>query len=290
MDWQIRIALIIVGAAVIAFIIYDFNRRKKDQIQKQRLIEKMRSSADQIDNLGFDYTGVGNVRKSSEKFTAGDSILNHDTSEHEQLNQSSELSYQQPDGNDAVVDDFRVKQSTKIKPQKNKLSPTEQLDLGVIDKQSVEVDLNKNPDLVFSLILKAKEGETFKGGDFLPILLSQGLRHGDMGIFHRHHGQVGKKPVVLYSVANAINPGTFDIKNIQTFATPAFAFFMTVPGPIDPMMAYEGMVKTIKLLKKELGGQVLDESKSVFTEQTYQHHKDRLQEYLIKSSLKKSKR
>ncbi len=272
MDWQIRIALIIAGAAVIAFIIYDFNRRKKDQAQKQRLIEQMRSSADQIDHQGFDYTGVGNVRKSSEKLAATETDLN--------LNQQT---------NENIKRDSLSETLSEKAPQKNKLAPTEQMDLAVINEQTIEVDINKNPELVFSLILKAKEGDTFKGSDFLPILLSQGLRHGDMGIFHRHHGQVGKKPVVLYSVANAINPGTFDIKNIQSFATPAFAFFMTVPGPVDPMMAYEGMVKTIKLLKKELGGQILDESKSVFTEQTYQHHKDRLQDYLIKSSLKKSK-
>ena len=46
------------------------------------------------------------------------------------------------------------------------------------------------------------------------------------------------------------------------------------------------MVKTVKLLKQELGGQILDETKSVFTEQTYHHHKDVLQEYLTKSSIR----
>jgi len=58
-----------------------------------------------------------------------------------------------------------------------------------------------------------------------------------------------------------------------------------VPGPKDPMIAYEGMVKTIKLLKQELDGQILDETKSVFTEQTYHHQKDVLQDYLTKKSI-----
>ncbi|MCW9015693.1 MAG: hypothetical protein OQJ89_01880, partial [Kangiellaceae bacterium] len=63
MDWQLRIALIIVGLGIIGFIVYDFNRRKKVNKDKQRLISQMRQSADQIDSAGFDINGVGNVRK-----------------------------------------------------------------------------------------------------------------------------------------------------------------------------------------------------------------------------------
>jgi len=287
MDWQIRIALIILGIGVISFIYYDYNRRKKDQAQKQRLIDQMRESADQVDRAGFDFTGVSNARKASddlntneEGHSSGENIVaepieNIET--QQALNPEESLQYSpqvsEPDFESKLEPSLGQSSSDEVvsKPRP-KISPTEQMDLADLTDGQVEVDPNADPELVFALILKAAEGKTFKGHDFMPILLSQGLRHGDMGIFHRHMGQ-GKTASVLYSVANAINPGTFDIKNIQNFETPAFAFFMTVPGPKDPMVAYEGMVKTIKLLKQELDGQILDETKSVFTEQTYHHQK-----------------
>ena len=70
MDWQIRMALIIAGIGVISFIFYDYNRRKKNQGQKQRLIDQMRSSADQVDRAGFDMTGVGSARKASDELNS----------------------------------------------------------------------------------------------------------------------------------------------------------------------------------------------------------------------------
>ena len=120
----------------------------------------------------------------------------------------------------------------------------------------------------------------------MPLFLSQGLRHGEMGIFHRYALKGGKPAHLLYSLANAVKPGTFDIANIEKFSTPAFAFFMTLPGPQDPVAAYEGMVKTIRMLKQELGGQILDESKSVYTEQTHQHQVEQIKAYVTKKSLK----
>lgn len=251
MDWQIRIALIIAGIGVIGFIVFDYTRRKKIQAEKKRLIDKMRASAEHVDSLGFDANGVGTVRKSSE----------------------------------AIADDDL--QETP------KASPTEQMDLADFNDENdisdSENTANKDPEHVISLILKADTDCVYRGQDFMPLLLSQGLRHGEMGIFHRHsHSTSGKPGATLYSIANAINPGTFDIANIENFETPAFAFFMALPGPKDPIFAFDAMVKTIKLLKQELGGQILDETKSVYTEQTHQHKLDSLQEYLTKASLKQS--
>lgn len=252
MDWQLRIALAIVGLMVIGYIVYDFKRRKQAQADKKRLIEQMHESANQVDAKGFDFTGVGNVRP------AGDS--------------KSDISTQQSE--------VEVKNA-----------PEEQLNLdGVGEKETsqskIEQPKFEQPELVISLILKADEDAVYRGKDFMPLLLSQGLRHGDLGIFHRHSGASGKPGPVMYSVANAIKPGTFELNNIERFETPAFAFFVSLPGPTEPVAAFEGMVKTIRLLKSELGGQILDDTKSVYTEQTYQHQLDTIHEYVTKSSLR----
>ena len=274
MDWQLRIALIVIGILVIGYIVFDYNRRKKSNADKQRLIDQMHASADHVDSTGFDITGVGNARK------AGEPGLS-EFDENEQTNSLAETQIRKPHRttNPAPTEQLNLnavadtKQSSSVSQEKEQQAET-------VEQESVE------PELVISLILKAEAGDSFKGKDFMPLLLSQGLRHGDMGIFHRHSGASGKPGPIMYSVANAINPGTFDLKNIEVFETPAFAFFMTLPGPIDAIASFEGMVKTIRLLKNELGGQILDQSKSVYTEQTYQHHRDSLREYVAKTSVK----
>ncbi|TQV84471.1 cell division protein ZipA [Aliikangiella coralliicola] len=273
MDWQIRIALLIAGIGVIGYILYDYQRRKKAQTEKQRLIEQMRNAANQVDSQGFDFTGVGNVRKKDQS----DSEQQEPTGEPEIDNRST-----------GAHTDSDVKMPKPSKPAKKQ--PTEQLALGDLADSQNQVDskVAAEPDLVCSLILRAEEGKAFSGKDFMPILLSQGLRHGELGIFHRHTAGVSGKPgAVLYSVANAVNPGTFDLSNIEAFETPAFAFFMTLPGPKEPVNAYEGMVKTIRLIKQELGGQILDQSKSVYTEQTHQHQVELLRDYQTRHSLLK---
>lgn len=247
MDWQLRIALAIVGLMVIGYIVYDFKRRKKAQADKKRLIEQMHESANQVDAKGFDFTGVGSVRPAG-------------VSKSDDSTQQSEVEV--------------------------KSAPEEQLDLEGVGENEASQSKFEQPELVISLILKADEDDVYQGKDFMPLLLSQGLRHGDLGIFHRHSGASGKPGPVMYSVANAIKPGTFELNNIERFETPAFAFFVSLPGPTEPVAAFEGMVKTIRLLKTELGGQILDDTKSVYTEQTYQHQLDTIREYVTKSSLK----
>ncbi len=314
MDWQIRIALIVVGLGLIGFILYDYQQRKKKQLEKQKLIEQMRQSAEQVDAAGFDFTGVGSVRRagyedyqettSAESLTEKRAPLVHPQSENQEYSESLSVSESRAE---ETIDDFQIKKdevseqhkptiTEKIKQKqdaffshKKNSQPTEQLGLNVdTHDEKKDTTVPAQPELVFSLIIKAAEEQAYVGAEFMPILLSQGLRHGDMGIFHRHSGAAGKPGPIMYSLANALKPGTFDLTDIERFSTPAFAIFMTVPGALDPVSAYENMVKTARLLQQELGGQILDETKSVFTEQTYQHHLDKLKDYLFKSSVKKN--
>jgi cell division protein ZipA len=306
MDWQIRLALLIIGIGVIGFIIYDYNRRKQAQKQTQKLIEQVKVAANQVDSLGFDINGVGSVRKTSNQ-TNGDTVqtqsvvcatekLTLDVSHHKTTEPMTEAEHQS-DRQESIQQKIDQNLEAAVKA-----APTEQLDLADFSELDSSQSKSSNSvhqsnkkregsdgdEQVFALILQAPREQTYIGNDFMPIFLSQGLRHGDMDIFHRQptqtkSGQANQRSNVLYSVANAINPGTFDIDNIESFATPAFAFFMTIPGPQDPLMAYDAMVKTLKLLKQELGGQILDQTKSVFTEQTQQYQRETIQAYLTKS-------
>lgn len=120
--------------------------------------------------------------------------------------------------------------------------------------------------------------QPFKGADLLHILLACDLRFGKMNIFHRHE-QANGRGQVQFSVANSVEPGTFNLDNIDDFSTPGVCFFMSVPGPEDPITAFECMVETAHCLVKNLDGEMRDESRSVMTMQTLEHCRQRLQEF-----------
>ena len=293
-DWQLRVALVIAGALLIAYIYFDYKKKKKCKQENEKLKKQYGDLSDTVDGAGFDMTGVGSPRLAKAAGEGGQSssaaVEEKELSElkgstiQNFINENKETSF---DNSGEVAD---TSQSAPLLETKNsesgisdstespkQTSRTHSDDL--FSSEYSNQQLESKPALVLSLILQANEGEKFKGKDFLPIFLSQGLRHGEMDIFHRRIMKGKKLGPVLFSLANGIAPGTFNISEIDSFETPALALFMTMPGPEDAQVAYDAMYKTTKLLKQELGGEILDESKSNYTAQTHNHRLDQIQDY-----------
>lgn len=137
-----------------------------------------------------------------------------------------------------------------------------------------------SPPLISVVVLHMMAGvdEPFPGRDLLDALLGAGLRYGSMKIFHRHANEDGSGPV-LYSVANSVNPGTFDLATIDDFSTPGVSLFFAMEDVDDPMMAFDILLTGAKKMAAELGGVLKDESRSVLTKQTEEHYRQRITDY-----------
>ena len=123
----------------------------------------------------------------------------------------------------------------------------------------------------------ARNPDGFRGDDILHILLACDLRFGEMSFFHRHELEAGRG-AIQFSVANMMQPGVFDIDNMADMTTPGLVFFVTLPGPEDMMMAFDYMLETAQAVARNLGGDVLDESRSVLTKQTMEHSRQRIRD------------
>lgn len=130
--------------------------------------------------------------------------------------------------------------------------------------------------LVINVISRDPNG--FKGPALLQNILESGLRFGDMDIFHRHESMAGNGEV-LFSMANAVKPGVFDLDDIDHFTTRAVSFFMGLPGPRHPKPAFEVMVAAARKLAHELDGELKDDQRSVLTAQTIEHYRQRIVEF-----------
>jgi cell division protein ZipA len=141
-------------------------------------------------------------------------------------------------------------------------------------------DLGKRPaqmpvERIVSLFVVAREGHVFNGADLIVAAEKAGLEYGDMGIYHRLVD--GKREVgPIFSVANMVKPGSFDLTRVDALRTPGLSFFMALPGPVPALDAWDAMLPTAQRLAELLDGQVLDEERNALGRQRIAHIRDEL--------------
>lgn len=128
---------------------------------------------------------------------------------------------------------------------------------------------------IVSLFVMARDGAAFRGEDLVVAMEKAGLEYGDLGIFHR---LLDGKPEqgAVFSVANMVKPGSFEMADIGTLETPGLSFFMTLPGPLSALDAWDTMLPTAQRLAKLLDGLVVDEERNALGRQRIAHIRDDL--------------
>lgn len=133
-------------------------------------------------------------------------------------------------------------------------------------------------DRIVSLYVAAKAGSKLRGQDIVVAAEKAGLSFGHMDVFHR---LVDGKPELgpIFSVANIVKPGSFDMARIAEIETPAIAFFLTLPAPVPALDAWETMEPAAQRMADLLDGVVLDEERNALGRQRVQHIREELRNY-----------
>lgn len=124
----------------------------------------------------------------------------------------------------------------------------------------------------------SRRGEEFQGSALKKLFEACGLEFGDMDIYHRHEQSDTTSPV-QFSVASAVEPGTFRPQDMPAMATPGISFFMSLPGPSNALQAFDFMLETAQCVVSNMGGELKDERRSVMTPQTIEHCRQRIREF-----------
>lgn len=127
----------------------------------------------------------------------------------------------------------------------------------------------------YVVLYVATVGEPFEGQALLESLVELDMQFGEMDIFHR----LGKNGRPVFSLVNAVEPGTFDLSAMAGLQTPAVSLFMRAHEVDEPLNAYNQMVEVARSLADELGGEIKDASRSVLTPQTIEHGREEIRAY-----------
>lgn len=134
---------------------------------------------------------------------------------------------------------------------------------------------------VLVLNVTAKDGRVFAGDDLLHILITSGLKFGDMNIFHKRLSK-DNQGAVIFSVANMLNPGTFDLNKMDEFTTLGISFFLALPTPINNLDAFEQMLDVAQRIRDTLGGDLKDDHRNGMTAQTIEHYRQRIRDFELR--------
>jgi cell division protein ZipA len=137
----------------------------------------------------------------------------------------------------------------------------------------------RKPEMFVVIYVLALD-EPFPGQGLVEVLLNSGMTFGEMDIFH----QLDDRGAQLFSLASALEPGTFNLSSLDQFSTPGVTLFMRVHELAAPLQVLDSMLSVADKVAQELNGEVRDETRSVMTPQTIEHCRQSLTEFLYKHS------
>jgi len=143
---------------------------------------------------------------------------------------------------------------------------------------AVEDTTETGPEsLLIILYIMSPKGHVFTGEGIHAVMTSAGLKHGEHKIYHYMQDNQA-----VFSIASAVEPGFFELSQLKSISTPGLALFLQLPGPLECRKALNSLLEIGKRLADALSGDLCDENRSVLTQQTISHIKDKVDVYRLK--------
>jgi len=275
MDW-LRWILLLIGAAIVAAIWWTGYRRARER--DETLFERARRetgddtghpSADADESPAPETDLPPDLDVSSfQPFADDERAPDLDVGGVADDRESTPATTQEPDDASARAEPPPEAPPRRTRPEPGEKARTDRDRTTPADSGSD----HEGEERVESVFLVAGGGERLVGSRLQELFSRYGLRHGEMGIFHLHDPE----GYIQFSVANLVEPGSFDPATMDTLSTPGVALFVRLPGPPSAEIAFDRMIRIARGMAEELEGRLLDQRQSTLTRQTEQHLRDQM--------------
>jgi len=153
-------------------------------------------------------------------------------------------------------------------------------DVGPLHADEGDVAADESLITVFNIFSPTAEG--FAGARLRQALEQHGFVFGEMNIFHLYAQPGQSSGIPVCSVANAFNPGNFDLETMDEMSTRGITLFMQLPGALEGREAFERTLDAARAVATTLDGELCDETRSVLTPQTVSHLKEKVEAYRLR--------
>lgn len=121
----------------------------------------------------------------------------------------------------------------------------------------------------------APTGSQLDGHRLQEAFAASGLEYGGE-VFYKLDANTRAE---LFTVANGVEPGTFDLSDVDAMSTPRIALLVRFSDRIDPSHAFEEMLQAAQDIADSLGAGMKDERMSDMSIQTVEHCRQRIRDY-----------
>ncbi|GAB6041944.1 cell division protein ZipA [Endothiovibrio diazotrophicus] len=135
---------------------------------------------------------------------------------------------------------------------------------------------------IIPLHITAPKELVFTGSGVLRAVEETGMVFGELEIFHRH---LDGKRKPIFSLANMVKPGSFDLDEMEEFTTPGITLFMRLPNPLGGIAAFDEMYGAAQRIAGILHGEVRDPSRDLMNRQVAEHLREQIREFTRKQRL-----
>lgn len=141
------------------------------------------------------------------------------------------------------------------------------------DKRASEGDDGlKNVVVIWVL---AKPGAALGGRGLVEAFTANNLEYGG-NVFRKLDPNTGAE---RYQVVNGVEPGAFDLSNVDALSTSRIVMLLRFNPYNDPAEAFEDMLAVAQDVASSLNGELKDEHMSDMSIQTIEHCRQRIREY-----------
>ncbi len=244
---SLRISLIVIGAVIILGL-YLWSRivQKKRHAAQQPVRETPHFESNDVDD--WDVIPLNND-KSKEPTVTDDTVV-------ETKVNIEPVALPVTSATTAAVDSPAI--LDEVTPQKSPIMASEPI---IINSNKPEnmLDHSDVPAVIALHIISKNEG--FLGSDLVKAANLAMMRFGEMGIFHF---QGSTKGDITFSMANMLEPGTFDMDNLGAFTTQGVLLFMESEFQKDLSHSLDSMARVVKSICEQIDGQVCDDQRKPF--------------------------
>ena len=140
----------------------------------------------------------------------------------------------------------------------------------------------EDPHHVVVLNVMAREDRFFPGRMLRNAMNSTGFEYGEWQIFHYYSPMLDNTPP-LFSLANMVKPGSFDLERMDGMNTAGLSLFMVPAGTEEDIVTFDTMLAKARQLAEVLGGEVRDARRSVLTRHAIGQIREQLNEWRCKA-------
>ena len=133
-----------------------------------------------------------------------------------------------------------------------------------------------SPDDVIIIWVFAKPGRELNGEALLKAFVSHGLKCDQDRLFKKADPVCGGP---WYTVANGVEPGTFEISRPAALETPGIVMLLNLAEVRDPGPAFDNMLDVAQDIAISFDAELKDELRSDMSAQTIEHCRQRIRDY-----------